>query len=446
MVVRGVQSTGRVGTRTRTAFCYATRHNQGTVSNESLEVGLFRTRGKGPSLKQVSGNVFSEKLPSGNLISALHDRELMTWSDRGGASRYFGDCWSDAVTSHLRGQVGVNRTLSDEQSFRLDAVIRLDDDPRIAIQAGRHKLTNPDFVLFGRTSDQRPILQAADSKFSVDTIKPAQVSAEALQALLDVENGLVRAALEQDLHDHDVATASVERGIFVSPVGPLTDFFLPRVLSDPRSDVDVSDIELIEVGPIELFGGLDEAALIGPLALVDRLGVSPRTHLLSAMYYLRVACACAWMWVEERTPLLSLSSPPSIDWGSLMVEVQDRSRTASSAFEVAESWFTVIEEITRNRKALNDMMSLPVRMSEIRDQVVAAGFGENRRVVKMVRAGLDRRYRERLIEEVGEIPSEPEQPLPAILQLVASASRSLRPEMRQLTLSLIAEQAPSSDS
>ena len=192
------------------------------------------------------------------------------------------------------------------QEFRLDAVIRLDDDPRIAIQAGRHKLTNPDFVLFGRTPDRIPILQASDSKFSVDTIKPAQVSAEALQALLDVEHGLVRVALEQDLHDHDVAEARVERGIFLSPVGPLTDYFLPRVLTDPRSAVERSHIELIDVGPSELFGELSEASLIGPLAIVDKLPASPRDHLLSAMYYLRVACACTWMWVEERTPLFTL--------------------------------------------------------------------------------------------------------------------------------------------
>ncbi len=401
---------------------------------------MFRLRGKGPSLQQVDGNVFSELLPGRNLISATFDRQLMTWSDRGGASRLFGDCWSDAVTRYLHAQIGAIRPLSNGQEFRLDAVIRLDDDPRIAIQAGRHKLTNPDFVLFGRTPDRSPILQASDSKFSVDTIKPAQVSAEALQALLDVENGLVRVALEQDLHDHDVADARVERGIFFSPVGPLTDFFLPRVLSDPRSGVDRSHVELIEVGPLELFGKLPQAALIGPLAQVDKLPVSPRDHLLSAVYYLRVSCACAWMWVEERTPLFSLNDPPDVDWEDLKSEVDRRTAGPCSAFEIAETWFEDVEEITRNRKALQEMVSLPVRMSEIRDLVRKAGLGEDRRAVKTVRAALDRRYRQLLFEKIGEIPATPDQPLPSVLQRVATASRALRPEMRKLANELVAEQ------
>ncbi len=401
---------------------------------------MFRSRGKGPSLKQIDGNVFSDKLPGGNLISATLDRQLMTWSDRGGASRLFGDCWSDAVTQYLHEQIGKIRHLSDGQEFRLDAVIRLDDDPRIAIQAGRHKLTNPDFVLFGRTPDRSPILQASDSKFSVDTIKPAQVSAEALQALLDVEHGLVRVALEQDLHDHDVAEARVERGIFLSPVGPLTDYFLPRVLTDPRSAVERSHIELIDVGPSELFGELSEASLIGPLAIVDTLPASPRDHLLSAMYYLRVACACTWMWVEERTPLFTLGAPPTIEWDDLKKDVDRRCAAASSAFEVAESWFEAVEEVARNRKSINDMISLPVRVSEIRDMVNSAGLAEDRRAVKTVRAALDRRYRHRLFDEIGEIPATPDQPLPTILQDVASASRALRPEMRKLAATLVTEQ------
>ena len=401
---------------------------------------MFRARGKGPSLRQVSGNVFSDKIPGGNLILGVLDRQLMTWSDRGGASKYFGDCWSDLVTQNLTKQVGWTRSLAHGETFRLDAVVRLDDDSRIAIQAGRHKLTNPDFVLFGRKQDGSAVLQAADSKFSVDTIKPAQVSAEALQALLDVEHGLVRATLEQSIHDHDVIAASVERGLFLSPVSPLTDFFLPRVLSDASSDVERSHVELIEANPAELFGSLDETKLIGTLARVDHLPVSPRDHLLSAMYYLRVACACSWMWVEQRTPLLSRQDPPAVDLQALAEETGQRAAEAESAYDVISTWFETVEDVSRNRKSLNEVMSLPLRMSEIRTFVEAAGVAEDRRVVRSVRAALDRAYRDRLLDEVGEIDAVPSEPLPEVLQRVAAASRSLRTEMHQLAVSLIDEQ------
>jgi hypothetical protein len=157
------------------------------------------------------------------------------------------------------------------------------------------------------------------------------------------------------------------------------------------------------------------------------------------MYYLRVACACAWMWVEERTPLFSLSAPPVVDWQGLEAAIERRLSGASSAFEVAETWFEAVDEVARNRKSLNDMISLPMRMSEIRDLVTSVGLGDNRRVVKTVRAALDRRYRQRLFEEVGEIPARPEQPLTTILQHVADASRALRPEMRLLASTLVTE-------
>ncbi len=393
---------------------------------------MFRSRGKGPSLKEISGNIYSEKLPGGNLILAVLDRELMTWSDRGGASRHYGDCWSNFVAGHLSHLIGSERPTGQGKSFTLETIVRLDDDDRIAIQAGRHKLTNPDFVLFGRTSTNEPILQAADSKFSVDTIKPAQVSADALQALLDVENGLVRATLEQTIQDHHVATAAVIRGIFISPTGPHTDFFLPRLLSDTRTEVARSQIELVDVDPGKLFGGLDEARLIGPLARIDRLPASPREHLLSAMYYLRVACACVWMWVEERTPLLSDNGAPSPDFAAVLQQVEERAPSAESAFHVASSWYESVDEVSRNRKSLTEVMSLPVRMSEIRKLVESSGYGDDRRKVRTVRALLDQAYRRRVFEELGEIPATPDEPMPEVLQRAASVSRSLRSEMRSL--------------
>ena len=370
---------------------------------------------------------------------ALFDRQLMMWSDRGGASREFGDRWSERVSDALTEQIGTERSLPTDVFYRLEAVVRLDDDSRIAEQAGRHKLTNPDFVLFGRRLDGTPILQAADAKFAVDTIKPAQVSAEALQALLDVENGLVRVAVEQSIEDHDVVNAVATRGVFVSPLGPLTDFFLPRLLDSPSQAVDRSQIELIDADPAKLFAGLVPARLIGPLARIDRLPASPRTHLLAAMYYFRVACACSWMWVEDRTPLLSRNAAPEVDPAALSGEVDERAKSAESAFQLVSSWYEEVEVVTRNRKSLQEVMSLPVRMSEIRQMVEAAGAGDDRKMVRLVRAALDRQFRERIIDIIGEIPAHPKEPAGDMLLRSAEASRELRSEMKDLAHVLVAQ-------
>lgn len=400
---------------------------------------MYRLRGKGPSLRQIRGNIHSHLLPGGNLIAALFDRELMMWSDRGGASRDFGDRWSERVSEALRERVGSERPLPGDDAYVLEAVVRLDDDVRIAEQAGRHKLTNPDFVLFGRRADGTPILQAADAKFAVDTIKPNQVSAEALQALLDVENGLARQALEQDIHNHDVMAAVAMPGIFISPHGPLTDYFLPRLLTDPRQSVDRGQIDLIEADPVGLFDQMPPGPLIAPLARLDQLPTSPRTNLLAAMYYYRAACACAWLWVEDRTPLLARDAHVEIDVEALASEVVSRANHVESAYQLVTGWFDDVEIVSRNRKSLDEMLSLPLRMSEIRQLVERAGAGDDRRMVRMVRAALDRTFRANVIDLVGDVPAHPQEPLGDVLMRVAEASREQRPELMKLARSLVAE-------
>jgi hypothetical protein len=282
-------------------------------------------------------------------------------------------------------------------------------------------------------------LQAADAKFAVDTIKPNQVSSDALQALLDVENGLARRALEQDIHNRDVLAAEAVPGIFVSPQGPLTDYFLPRLLTDPRQSVDRGQVELIEADPVNLFERMPPGRLIAPLARLDHLPTSPRTNLLAAMYYYRAACACAWLWVEDRTPLLAREPHVEIDIEALSDEVTARAAQTESAYQLVNSWFDDVEIVSRNRKALDEVMSLPVRMGELRQLVERAGAGDDRRMVRMVRAALDRSFRIKVIGLVGDVPAHPEEPWGDVLMRVVDASRELRSEMMKLARTLVNE-------
>lgn len=67
----------------------------------------------------------------------------------------------------------------------------------------------------------------------------------------------------------------------------------------------------------------------------------------------------------------------------------------------------------------------------------AAGLSEERGVLRWVRGGLERAYRRRLVEEVGEIPAYPNRPLPQVLADVATASRELYPELKALARELV---------
>jgi hypothetical protein len=60
-------------------------------------------------------------------------------------------------------------------------------------------------------------------------------------------------------------------------------------------------------------------------------------------------------------------------------------------------------------------------------------------MVRMVRAALDRSFRSRVIDTVGDIPAHPTEALGDVLMKVAGASREQRPEMLKLARSLVAE-------
>lgn len=388
-------------------------------------------------MRSISGNVLSDKIPGGSLIAALLDRNLMTWSDRGGASRQFGDRWSEQCTLALEASVGSEVPVPGGASFTLEAVVRLDENPRIAIQASRHKLVNPDFVLYGTDKAGWHVLQSADAKFAVDTINSAQVSADALQALLDVEGGLVGEAIVAKLGSDSFEPLRVARGVFLSPQSPLTDYFLPRVTTGPGATVDPSEVVLLPADPAAMFAGSPLSRLIGVLARIDHLPVSPRNHLLAAMYYFRLASACAWLWVEQHTPLLTLEPRVEPDPGQLLDETTRRARDAATGIALVERWHLDVEAQEQTRRAMRDITAMPVRMRELRELLEQRGKGDERALLKQVRAALERHYRRRLVETVGVIPARPDRPLPQVLDEVATASRQLYPELHALAVQLI---------
>jgi hypothetical protein len=385
-------------------------------------------------------NVSSPVLPGGNLIAAALDRQVMIWSDRGGASRHIGDRWAIRSYIALRDAISSSWPVPHGEPFDLLDVIRLDDVPDVSKEANQHHLENPDFLLVGARGDaRRPVLQAADAKFAADRIKPSQVSADVVGNLLAL-NGATMRLVQAEMERLDLDAPEIARGVFVTPHSTLTDYLLRRVATGRNASVDPQEVVSVPADPGRMFAGLPQARLIGPLARIDELPVTPRTNLISALYYFRLACACFFFWSESNKPLLSQHPPDDPEPGIVAGEVMIRAGTTRSAWELIAGWAADIEPQVKAREAINEVAALPVRMKDIRALIEGAGIENENRVVRMIRRDLELAFRARLFEEVGEIPANDPRPLSRILEDVARASRSLGPEMYQL-LQMIAQEA-----
>ena len=73
-------------------------------------------------------NTRSPLLPGGDLVSALFDREVMGFADRGGASNLIGDRWADIAAGHVATWIGTEQRLhaDDQEPLRIIRVDRLD--------------------------------------------------------------------------------------------------------------------------------------------------------------------------------------------------------------------------------------------------------------------------------------------------------------------------------
>jgi hypothetical protein len=390
-------------------------------------------------------NVMSPLLPGGNLISASLDRQVMIWSDRGGASRHIGDRWAVRCSAALDESIGTIWPVPNDEPFNLIHVIRLDDVPEVSREANKHHLENPDFLLIGeRPASERPCLQAADAKFAADRIKPSQVSAEIVRNLLAVEDGVARALVDSTIAELGLSEPEIVRGVFISPRSTLTDHLLRRVTTGRNASVDVHEVVTVPPEPGTMFAGLPQSRIIGGLARIDALPVTPRDNLVSAIYYFRLACACYYLWNEGNKPLLSAQNSSEPEPGLVAAELAARSTAASSAYGLVDAWAADVEPQVQARQAIADVASLPLRMGDIRQALERSRAGGEPRAVRRVRRDLEIAFRARLHEVAGEIDADDPRPLTQILADVAQASRSLAGEM-QLLLGQIVADAPWND-
>ena len=191
-----------------------------------------------------------------------------------------------------------------------------------------------------------------------------------------------------------------------------------------------------------MFADLPPARLISILARQDRLPVSPRENLLSALYYFRVASACLFLWQEQHLPLFSVETSAQPEIGLVSADVTLRATTGESSYRLMMDMVDEAEAVQRARQSVANVATLPLRMAEIRSMVQHSARDNEKVLLRTLRKDLELEFRRKLYENIGEIPCDDPRPIGEILDQVAAASRELREYMREFAVNRLQELTP----
>ncbi|MDQ2652977.1 MAG: hypothetical protein M3Z20_08020 [Chloroflexota bacterium] len=385
----------------------------------------------------------SPRLPGGDIFAALFDRDVMTFADRGGASNLIGDRWADLAAAHAAGWSGGLGwiELADGETAPIDHVDRLDATPRIAAEASRHGLQNPDLLLIGG-DEYGQVIQAADAKFSIETARSKQVSPEVVLALLGLRDRLPE--LLPNLED----SAHVEPGIFLAPDYPLTHMVLRGdrrgLRGIVRPTVAPHEVVLVPTDPAHFWDGVPGASVIAPLAELDDLPVSPAQSLLAGVYYFRLARAAVGFWLDATKPLLLFNDRIELDEAAVRAEAERRARHADSAIALIWQWDTDVQTVRNQRASIEHVAGLPIPGRELRPRAatIAESLGAESPSANQVRRRLSAWYRAELRSRIGPV-NPPVPNLPDVLRQIAQIGKELTPqadrELERVVRELIAE-------
>ncbi|HEV2527773.1 MAG TPA: hypothetical protein VGT61_04880 [Thermomicrobiales bacterium] len=373
-------------------------------------------------------DVVSHKLPGRGFVAACLDRRVMALADRGQASGAVGDRWAAMCADAVVGWGGAEQSAPGGTSpFVIDQVVRLDDVPAIAATASRRGMQNPDFLVVGQ-DDSTPVIQGLDAKFSAETAKSRQVSAEVVEDLLALRTLLE--PLAGPIADNVV----VLDGMFLCPDFPLTRLVFSGRAGIVRPAVRADQVMLIDAPADEFFDVVDGGQLIVPFADVDAIDVDPGESLLAALYYFRLVRAAAGIQSDERRPLLGDGERYVVDYDILAEALAARRRGAASAIEMIRQWDRDAESIRSQREAVEQVAGLPIVAHELRSRIEREALARGRVApsVNKVRRRLGAWYRSELRELVGPI-RPPVTDLGSILDRVGRAGRSLLPSLERET-------------
>lgn len=379
-------------------------------------------------------DVTSAALPGGSLVSAALDRRVMALADRGQASGAIGDRWATITAEAVDDWAGGMQTApGGHDAFQVERVVRLDDAPQVAATASRRGLQNPDFLVVGQR-DGETVIQGLDAKFSAETAKTRQVSAEIVRSLLELRHVLTPLTGELP---NDVA---VVNGMFLCPDYPLTHLVFTGRAGIVRPAVAPYEVMLIEAPAPAFFEAIDGGGLIAPFASIDAPPLDVGDSLLASLYYFRLVRAVAGIQSDQCRPLLDGSHRYEVSYQRIADELPRRSRNASSAWAMVRQWDRDAEFVRNQRQAVEQVAGLPFIASELRLRIERAAAHEGRMPpsVNKVRRRLGGWYRQQLQERIGPV-DPPVDDLDAVLRQVGAAGRQLMPALGRETDRIIEE-------
>lgn len=375
----------------------------------------------------------SDILPGGTLLSAIFDRDLMRLSDRGGASGIIGDRWAEICAEAIAA-----RSFSDPQSIAPDPAamtrtVRLDDIPAIAAAASRRKLQNPDFVLLGE-HDGRPWAQAVDAKFSAETARSRQVSADVLAELL---------AIGPVVSDHiGMLDEGIELrdGWFLCPDYSLTHYMIGQRRGTHRIAVQRDEIVLLPVSTEQFLAGIEGRGLHAFFTELDHVTALSHQSLLLALYEFRVARAAVACWLDQSRPLLGPKELVQLDLDAVEAAARERARGRRSSWDLILRWDDDAEETRRQRIAVDHVAAVPISGADLRREIeeAAAAVGVEPPSANRVRRRIGAWYRDRLLEAVGPL-LPPVADFGSVLDRIGQETRKLRSQVASETTDIILE-------
>ena len=373
-----------------------------------------------------SEDVRSPSLPGGSLLAALLNRPLMTLADRGSSSALVGGRWADLAADHARQLVGsaIGIPFAGDAHV-IERIVRLDDEPRIASRASRLGLQNPDMILFGRWQGEST-MQAVDAKFSVETARSKQVSAEMLGALQTMGQFLDDAVGGID------PAARLLPGFFISPDSALTRYIIRRRKGITRLTVQPEEeLRLFPVSASQMFAGVEGVELFEPLYRLDRHDANPATNVIAGLYYFRLARAAMAASSDIKRPLLTFNDKivPSVE--VVRLEVLERASGAKNAYQLLMTWTADADRVNTQRAAIERAAGLPVANRVLREWIIEATASNLDAPPSMnqVRRNLGAWYRRELRERIGPV-MPPQQDITPVLTQIGAIAREVVPLMR----------------
>lgn len=367
----------------------------------------------------------SEAFPQGRLLESYYDRDVTRLSDRGLASNMIGDRWSDTCAAAVSQWPETVLRLPDGTDISVASVYRLDDIPGIARVASKRGLQNPDFLVRGDVNGER-VLLSMDAKFSIDTAKSPQVSADVLQALLDVGP-----TITDHLQPFEM-DANVRDGYFLSPNATLTHYVLQLRRGRLAARVPARTVVMLPITPVAFLKPLQGARMLGTFATLDGFRQEIRTNMLLAMYYFRLVRACYGSWIETITPLVGVGDPAAKDENELERITLELARSSQTSWNIVMAWDERAEYVKRQRDAVNAAMGLPLRNPDIRERI--ANEAERRGVegpsISSVRRTIGGWYRRQFDDALGLI-NAPVDDISTVLTRIHEAARGIEPRLSE---------------